>query len=44
MKQIPGFPKYKITKDGRIWSIKNKKFLKQHNIWGYKDVTLCKKG
>ena len=33
--------KYQITKDGRIWSNKSKKFLSQHICNGYKVITLC---
>lgn len=28
MKDVAGFPDYQITKDGKIWSKKSKKFLK----------------
>lgn len=31
MKTIPGFPNYAITKTGKIWSRKTKKFLKPYN-------------
>lgn len=42
MKTIPGFPKYKVTKDGRIWSLHRNRFLKNmstHNT-GYTYVDL----
>ena len=43
MKQIPKFPKYKITKDGKVWSVKNQIFLSQKTtMYGYKEVSLCK--
>ncbi len=51
MKEIPKFPGYFATKDGRIWSAsrigtwRNGKFLKPWvNRWGYELVDLCKKG
>lgn len=28
MKQIPNFPNYAITKDGRVWNCKHKRWLK----------------
>lgn len=28
MKQIPDYPNYAVTRDGRVWSYKTKKFLK----------------
>lgn len=45
MKQIPGFPKYKITRGGEVWSIRGKKFLIQKvTMYGYREITLCKHG
>jgi len=48
MKDIKGFEElYAITKDGRVWSYRNKKFLVPHKYkilkWYY-STTLCKKG
>lgn len=43
MKTIPGFPMYKVTKDGKVWSIKNNRFLKScANSSGYPLVSLFK--
>lgn len=43
MKQIPGFPKYRITKDGRIWSLYSGKWLNlMENTWGRLRVSLYK--
>lgn len=53
MKIITGFPNYKITKDGRIWSIprrgssKNGKWMKVHKRYkksNHLTVRLCKNG
>ena len=42
---IKDFPNYKITKDGKIYSIKSKKFLKQTKMSsGYYKVKLCNNG
>lgn len=44
MKDIPGFEeKYAVTEDGKIWSYKNKKFLKSKLVNGYPLVDLFKK-
>lgn len=41
MKEIPGFENYKITTDGRIWSLFTSRFLSQKtDINGYKIVAL----
>lgn len=41
LEQIPGFDgKYKIDEDGNVYSIKNKKFLKQKISKGYAQVAL----
>lgn len=32
MEKIPGYPMYAITKDGMVYSFKNKRFLKPHTI------------
>lgn len=46
MKDIPGYEElYAATKDGRIWSYKTQKFLKQGMSGrGYLTVVLCKDG
>lgn len=44
MKQIKNFPNYKITQEGRVWSIKNKKWLTPRHNHGYLRVWLCKNG
>lgn len=46
MTDIKGYEgEYAITEDGRVYSYKRKKFLKQGiNKWGYYCVTLCKNG
>lgn len=49
MKQIPGFPNYLVTKDGRVWSKKRPRvrggFLKMCIApHGYMYVTLCRGG
>lgn len=43
MKPIPGFPHYKATEDGRIWSEYKQGYLSQTlcKHTGYKQVTLC---
>jgi hypothetical protein len=47
MKDIPGFPGYKATVDGKIWSDKSRRFLRQYSeIGGYPKIDLsvsCKK-
>jgi len=40
MKQIPGFPNYCATKDGRIWSKKRNKWLKPQHWGNYLRVAL----
>ena len=35
---------YAITRDGRVWSYKSKKFLKHGLVKGYHRVCLCKEG
>ena len=43
MKDIVGYEgKYAITRDGRVWSYKRKKFLKPGLVRGYYQVVLCK--
>ncbi len=49
MKQIPNFPSYCVTKDGRVWSKKRLKakggWVKQHfNSAGYLNITLSERG
>ncbi len=44
MKTIPGYPHYKATEDGRIWSEHTHKFLSQQTILGYKKVKVYKNG
>lgn len=50
MKQIPNYPGYYATKDGRIWSGENKsnhkkgKFLKPDLVRGYFQVVLYRSG
>lgn len=42
MKQIPNFPNYSITKDGRVWSHRTKRWLKPgKDLCGYLRVVLC---
>jgi hypothetical protein len=36
---IRGYIWYKITKDGRVWSVKRQKFLRHHIVNGYKMIT-----
>lgn len=44
MKDIPNFEgKYAITKEGKVWSYKHKKFLKPKIVNGYPLVDLFKK-
>lgn len=40
IKDIKGFDNYQVTDDGRVWSKKSRKFLKQSDLNGYKVVTL----
>lgn len=42
MEIIPNFPAYCVTKDGRVWSWKTKRFLKPLLHHGYFRVSLCK--
>lgn len=28
LKEVPGFPEYKVTRDGRLYSVRKKKFIK----------------
>ncbi|KKM02613.1 hypothetical protein LCGC14_1782640 [marine sediment metagenome] len=45
MKQIPGFPNYSVTKDGRVWSHRSKKWLSLiKNNRDYLQVNLCNRG
>lgn len=45
MRDIKGYEGlYGITSCGRVWSYRNKKFLKPGNCQGYLRVVLCKKG
>lgn len=41
-KYIEGFPDYRIYKDGRVYSEKTNRFLKQHIIRSYYYVSLTK--
>lgn len=41
--EIPGFPDFKITRTGKVWSITNKKWLKVRLWVGYLCVNLCNK-
>ncbi len=44
-KQIPNWPDYYATSDGRIWSEKSNRFLKYTMIGrGYKSIMLCQNG
>lgn len=40
--KIPNYNNYSATKDGRIWSIRGKKFLKTHKYNGYHQLRLGK--
>ena len=43
MKDIVGYEGlYAITRDGRVWSYRNNKFLKPGLVGGYHQVNLCK--
>lgn len=45
MKQIPGFPNYSVTKDGRVWSKCSQKWLSSFkNSRSYLHVNLCNRG
>lgn len=45
LRDIPGYPHYKATSDGRIWSDYSGKFLAQNQRKdGYKMVMLCEDG
>lgn len=45
MKQIPDFPNYTLTDDGRVWSVKNKRFLRPSlNNSGYLGVRIYQNG
>lgn len=42
MKSILNFPNYAVTKTGKVWSVRRKKWLKPSiNSSGYPHVTLC---
>ena len=42
LREIPGFPNYMVTMDGRVWSCRSKKWLKPgKNPDGYLTVVLC---
>ena len=44
-KPIPGFPWYEVSSEGRVWSIRNKKYLKPAmDRGGYLWVKLCNNG
>lgn len=40
LKEIPGFPTYCITKDGKVWSRKTKRFLRPYLGHGYLHIDL----
>lgn len=40
LKQIPDYPAYAVTKDGRVWSYKNNRFLKPLKVRDYYRVKL----
>ena len=44
MKEIPNYPNYFVTKDGRVWSNKTNRFLFTSLIRRYTQVVLCKQG
>lgn len=45
MKNIYGYQgKYKITKDGRVWSKYLNRFMRSWKVNGYKRIRLCKHG
>lgn len=44
LREIPGFPNYLVTKDGRVWSIRSKKWLKPWITDGYLLLRLCLQG
>lgn len=45
MKQIPGYDKYQVTKDGKVWSDRTQKFLSaKKNKHGYLIVALYQNG
>ena len=45
MKDIKDYKgEYAITRDGKVWSYKRKKFLKPRLVGGYHQVVLCKDG
>lgn len=45
LKPIPNYTLYMASDDGRVWSVRNKMFLKQRKRSdGYMQVTLCEDG
>lgn len=45
MSEIPNFPNYLIYRDGRVWGVKRRKFLKPwYDKDKYTKYTLCKNG
>lgn len=44
MREIDGYPNYKATSDGRIWSKRKKGFLIPSVVEGYHHVSLCRNG
>lgn len=44
MRQVPGYPEYSVTEDGRIWSIRRRRWLKVDTSNGYSRVTLAHNG
>jgi hypothetical protein len=44
LKRIPKYNGYGVDKEGKVYSFKSKKFLKQGYRKGYRKVNLCKEG
>ena len=46
LKEIPEFPNYKVARDGRLFSVKRKRFLKikDNGFKAYPRYELCKNG
>lgn len=45
LREIDGFPGYKVSDDGRVWTEKRQRWLKNHTVRdGYLQVGMCNNG
>ena len=44
MKQIPDYPNYAVTREGRVWSYISNKFIKKLDMYNCNEVNVIRQG